>query len=236
MFDAWLDNFRNISFIEYIEGLPAYFLTSLGIILFLIILSIWVGSYVSKLDVRDKPNKFVTLIIQFIDFFNNYVKGYIGKHWKFVTPITLTLALYVALANISGIFALDAPTKYTSITFSLSIISFVVVQATGFISQSWKHLLGLFKPLWPLFPLNVISDLTPILSMALRLFGNIVSGSVILLLVYELTGWASLAVAPAFHLVFDIGFGLVQTLVLVLLTIVFASIKIDEEDLNFESL
>jgi F-type H+-transporting ATPase subunit a len=219
--------------IEYLTNLPVYFLTSLGIILVLIIFSIVIGNYVSKLDVRDKPNIIATLVIQFIDFFNNYVKGYIGKHWKFVTPITLTLAIYVAVANMSGILALESPTRYTSITFSLSIISFVVVQATGFISQSWRHLLGLFKPLWPLFPLNLISDLTPILSMALRLFGNIVSGSVILMLVYKLTGWASLVVAPAFHLVFDIGFGLVQTLVLVLLTIVFASIKIDEDDLDF---
>ncbi|BCR35442.1 F0F1 ATP synthase subunit A [Mariniplasma anaerobium] len=219
--------------LDYLTHLPVYFLTSLGIILVLIIFSVVIGNYVSKLDVRDKPNIIATLVIQFIDFFNNYVKSYIGKHWKFVTPITLTLALYVAVANMSGILALEAPTRYTSITFSLSIISFIVVQATGFISQSWRHLLGLFKPLWPLFPLNLISDVTPILSMALRLFGNIVSGSVILMLVYKLTGWASIIVAPAFHLVFDIGFGLVQTLVLVLLTIVFASIKIDEDDLDF---
>jgi F-type H+-transporting ATPase subunit a len=233
MFDQILDFFRNLDILEYIKNLPVYFITSLGIILALIIFSIIIGNYVSKLDVREKPNIIATLVIQFIDFFNNYVKGYIGKHWKFVTPITLTLALYVAVANMSGILALESPTRYTSITFSLSIISFVVVQATGFISQSWKHLLGLFKPLWPLFPLNLISDVTPILSMALRLFGNIVSGSVILMLVYKLTGWASIVVAPAFHLVFDIGFGLVQTLVLVLLTIVFASIKIDEDDLDF---
>lgn len=221
--------------INFITDLPTYFITSLGIMLFIIILSIWVGNYVSKLDVRDKPNKFVTLIIQFIDFFNNYVKSYIGKHWKFVTPIALSLALYVALANMSGIFALESPTRYTSITFSLSIVSFLIIQITGFISNSWKHFLGLFQPLWPLFPLNIISEFTPILSMALRLFGNIISGSVILMLVYELTGWASLIVAPAFHLVFDVGFGLVQTLVLVLLTIVFSSIKVDDEDLNFEN-
>jgi F-type H+-transporting ATPase subunit a len=235
MFDQILDFFRNLNIIDYIKELPVYFITSLGIILALIIFSVIIGNYVSKLDVREKPHIIATLVIQFIDFFNNYVKGYIGKHWKFVTPITLTLALYVAVANMSGILALESPTRYTSITFSLSIISFVVVQATGFISQSWKHLLGLFKPLWPLFPLNLISDVTPILSMALRLFGNIVSGSVILMLVYQLTGWASIFVAPAFHLVFDIGFGLVQTLVLVLLTIVFASIKIDEDDLDFNN-
>lgn len=221
---------------DYLLNLPVYFVTSLGIILFIILMSIWVGNYVSKLDVRDKPNKFVTVIIQFIGFFNNYVKEYIGKHWKFVAPATLALVFYVALANMSGAFGLTSPTRFTSITFSLSIMSFLIIQITGFISNSWKHFAGVFQPLWPLFPLNVISEFTPILSMALRLFGNIISGSVILMLVYSLTGWASLVVAPAFHLIFDIGFGLVQTLVLVLLTIVFSSIKVNDEDLNFEKI
>lgn len=220
--------------IDFIKNLPTYFLTSLGIIVFIIILSAWIGNYVSKLDVRDKPNKFVTLVIEFINFFNNYVKEYIGKHWKFVAPVGLAITLYVGLANMSGAFALESPTRYTSITFSLSILVFFVIQITGFISNSWKHFLGLFQPLWPLFPLNIISEFTPILSMALRLFGNIISGSVILMLVYKLTGWVSIVVSPAFHLIFDVGFGLVQTLVLVLLMIVFSSIKVDEEDLNFE--
>lgn len=236
LFENFIDYFRNSKIIAYLIDLPAYFVTSLGIILFIIIMSIWIGSYVSKLDVRDKPNKFVTIVILFIEFFNNYVKEYIGKHWKFVAPTTLALVLYVALANMSGILALESPTRFTSITFSLSIISFAIIQITGFISNSWKHFLGLFQPLWPLFPLNIISEFTPILSMALRLFGNIISGSVILMLVYNLTGWASLAIAPAFHLIFDVGFGLVQTLVLVLLTIVFSSIKVDDEDFNFEKI
>jgi F-type H+-transporting ATPase subunit a len=40
-----------------------------------------------------------------------------------------------------------------------------------------------------------------------------------------------LLIAPAFHLVFDVGFGLIQALVYVLLTVIFASSKIDEKDL-----
>ena len=61
--------------------------------------------------------------------------------------------------------------------------------------------------------------------MALRLFGNIASGAMILTLVYKLTGWFSLIVAPVFHMIFDIGFGLIQAMVIVLLTIIFASLR-----------
>jgi F-type H+-transporting ATPase subunit a len=75
-----------------------------------------------------------------------------------------------------------------------------------------------------------VGDVVPIISMALRLFGNISSGALLLTLIYKLTGWLSPLVTPAFHLIFDIGFGMIQTLVIVLLTIIFASMKVDEAD------
>jgi F-type H+-transporting ATPase subunit a len=164
---------------NYINDLPIYFKTSLFLIGVLIVLSYFVGRKISKLDVREKPNKFLTIFISFIEFFNNYIKANIGKHWRYVAPLTLTMALYVFISNISGIWGLEAPTKFTAITFSLSIIAFIVVQSTGFVSRSWKHLLGIFSPLPPMAPLNLISEFTPILSMALRLFGNIASGALI---------------------------------------------------------
>jgi F-type H+-transporting ATPase subunit a len=82
-----------------------------------------------------------------------------------------------------------------------------------------------------MFPLNVVSELVPILSMALRLFGNIAGGALILTLIYS-AGWLSVLVTPALHVVFDIGFGLIQALVIVLLTVIFASMKISEADLE----
>jgi F-type H+-transporting ATPase subunit a len=105
-----------------------------------------------------------------------------------------------------------------------------VVQSTGIVSQGWRHFLGIFKPLAPMAPLNIVGDVVPIISMALRLFGNISSGALLLTLIYKLTGWLSPLVTPAFHLIFDIGFGMIQTLVIVLLTIIFASMKVDEAD------
>ena len=184
------------------------------------------------MDVRDKPGKFMTVIISFIEMMNNFIKGYIGKHWKFLAPPVITLALYVFVSNISGLVALDSPTRYTSITFSVSITAFTLIQLMGFKSMGWKHLLGIFKPLAPMAPLNIVSEFTPILSMALRLFGNIASGALLMTIIYGATGWISIIVAPAFHLVFDIGFGLIQTMVVVMLTVIYSSMKVDESDFD----
>lgn len=225
----------------YLSDLPSYFYTSLGVMGFIILMSFIIGRRVQKLDVKAKPSLFMTFILSFVGLMNSFVKGYAGKRWQFLSPIALSMALYVFLSNISGLITLDTPTKYTAITFSMSIIAFLVVQLTGLVSQSWKHFLGIFKPMAVMAPLNIISEFTPILSMALRLFGNIASGALILTMIYNGlgaigtgTGWLSLIVAPPLHLLFDVAFGLIQTLVIVLLTVIFASQKIDEADLEIE--
>lgn len=214
------------------KEIPLYFKTSIFLMFVIIVFSYIVGRKISKLDVREKPNYLLTVVISFIEMFNKFVKENVGKQWRFVAPPTFTLALYVFLSNVSGVIALDAPTKYTAITFSLSITAFLIIQATGLVSQGWRHFLGIFQPLAPMAPLNIISEFTPIISMALRLFGNIASGALILSLVYSFTSWGSIVIAPAFHLIFDIGFGLIQTLVIVLLTIIFASLKVSDADLE----
>lgn len=227
-----------IQIVNYIKNLPAYFIASLTIMLLIIIFSILIGRYADKLDAKKKMNKFMTMVVYFIEMMNNFVKDTVGKHWKFLTPIVVTVALYIFISNISGVVGVPSPTRFTTVTFSLSLMAFVVVQMTGFVSQGWKSLLGIFKPIPAMFPLNIISEFTPILSMALRLFGNIASGTVILTLIYKglslfpYVGWASIFVTPIFHLVFDIGFGLIQTMVFVLLIVIFSSNKVDEADLD----
>lgn len=215
---------------DYLRNLPSYFIISLIVMTVIALFGIYFGYRVERLSPKDKPTKTITLILLAIDGINKFVKNYIGKHWTYVTPFALTMGIYVFLSNIMGVIAVESPTQFTAITFSMSITAFFVIQSTGIISQGWRHFLGVFQPLAPLAPLNIVSEFVPIVSMALRLFGNIASGALLLGLLYRVSGWLSIIITPAFHLVFDIGFGSIQTLVIVLLTIIFASMKVKEED------
>ncbi len=147
--------------IDYLVSLPGYFYTSLGIMASIAILLAFVGIKVSKLDPGSTPNRFLTFFIAFVKMFNDMIKGYVGKNWRVLSPLVLSLAIYVFVSNVSGMFALDAPTKYTAITFSLSIFAFLIIQITGIISSRWGHLLGLLKPFAPMLPLNLIGEVTP---------------------------------------------------------------------------
>ncbi len=215
-------------------GIPLYMWTTIIIVLFLTIFSLIVHHKMKKLKVGDKPSKFLTLLILGVGAFNDFVKSNIGKKWKFVSPITLSLALFIFLSSLATLLALDTPTKYTTVTAALAILSFLTVQMTGILSRKWRHIKTWGEPIVFIFPLNILSDLMPILSMTLRLFGNIASGALLVALVYKLTGWFSIVVAPPVHVIFDIGFGLIQTLVFVMLTVVFAAGKVEETDLDIQ--
>ena len=216
--------------LDYLTGLPSYFYTSVIIMTSIGLITFILGKRVENLEPTDKPSKGMTLVLFAVDGFNGFVKNYIGKHWTYVAPFTLTMAIYVFISNIAGVVAVESPTQFTAITVSMSVTAFLVIQSTGIVSQGWRHFLGIFQPLPPLAPLNLVSEFVPILSMALRLFGNIASGALLLGLLYRISGWFSIIITPAFHLIFDIGFGMIQTLVIVLLTIIFASMKVSESD------
>ncbi len=188
-----------------------------------------------KLKVGENPGLILTAVITFVQFMNNYAKNNIGKHWKFLAPILLGLSIYIFLLNISGLILLDTPTKYATVTLAFAIVSVVTVQTVGFKSKGIRHLKTLMGPMWwfspVMIPLNILSDLTPLISMTMRLFGNIASGAAVVTLVYSVSGAFTWLTGPIMHAIFDIGFGIIQTIVFVLLTTVFSSNKIEESDL-----
>ena len=63
-----------------------------------------------KLSVRD-PGKVQIALESAVQFLNGFVKENIGSHWRPFAPWLGTVALYIGLSNIVGIFGLAPPTK-----------------------------------------------------------------------------------------------------------------------------
>ena len=81
-----------------------------------------------------------------------------------------------------------------------------------------------------MLPMNIISELALPLSLGVRLFGNITSGGAIATLIKNVLGWGSIAVMPFINAIFDIAFGVIQVTVFVILSIIFTSMKINDEE------
>ena len=89
----------------------------------------------------------------------------------------------------------------------------------------YQKLSGVLKGLcdpWPIWaPINIIGNLAVPISLSLRLFANILSGTAIMALIYTLLGKIALIWPAALHVYFDIFSGAIQTYVFCMLTMTY---------------
>jgi F-type H+-transporting ATPase subunit a len=143
-----------------------------------------------------------------------------GNH-KFI-PYIGTLVLYLLFANLIGLIGLRPPTADLNTTLALSSITFFCIHFFGMKSQGvLPYLKGFTEPMFFLLPLNIIGELATPFSLAFRLFGNILGGTIIMALLYS---FAPILVPILPHMYFDIFAGVIQTFIFAMLTMTFISI------------
>lgn len=210
-------------------GLPATIKSSIGLVTIVIILLFIFWLQVKKVKPEDKTPKWLVPFITLVSFINQFLKKNIGKNWKPFGAMILTMGIFIFLSNTASIFGIASPTSYVVVTASFAVFSFLIIQIGGIASCGLKrYLKGIASP-WPLTPINLIGEFALPLALCLRLFGNMLSGAVLGTLLTGLLGWYSIPVLPIFNLIFDIGFGTIQTCVFVLITVIYLSNKIPEE-------
>ncbi|HRF70173.1 MAG: F0F1 ATP synthase subunit A [Anaeroplasmataceae bacterium] len=209
-------------------------LSSLIITIVLCIICILLSFKIKKVDPLKKTPLWLVPFTMLIDMINTFIKQNIGKRWKSYAPWFLSISVFIFCSNISAVFLLENPTGYVLITLALAITSFFVIQGAGIVSNGFfGYLKGFLDPNPIMLPMNIIGEFSLPISLCLRLFGNIISGSVIAILIKGFLGWFAIPFMPLVNIVFDIGFGLIQTAVFVILSIIFTSMKIKDDEKIF---
>ncbi len=223
-----------MTFSEFYSMLSPSIKSSVIITFILAIILIIYGIKLKKVKYTDEPKGLQIVLEWLVETMNGMCKDTIGKRWKQLAPYLTTIAILLFVYNISGLLGFRPPTASASVTFAFSITTLVLVEVFGIMSQGiGGHLKGYLDPV-PLFlPMNIISDISIPISLGLRLFGNILSGVVIMSLVYKVLGFVALAISPVLHLYFDLFSGFIQTLVFCMLTLVFIAGKLPDEEVEY---
>ena len=196
------------------------------VVIVLIVLAFFANRYIKK--AKDVPDTFQNIIEIIVEKLDQIVNGSMGTFaGKFQNYIS-TIFLFILLCNISGIFGLRSPTADYGITLLLGLVTFTLIHINGIKRHKIGHFTAWFKPLPLLFPINVIGDLATPLSLSLRLFGNVMSGTVMIGLWYGMLPWFMKLGIPAFlHAYFDLFSGAIQTYVFCMLTMVYIRDKME---------
>lgn len=182
----------------------------------------------SKLKAPDEtPGLLQSGIEIAMEMLENMVSGVMGSDaGKFVNYIG-SIFLFILISNISGLFGLRPPTADFGVTLPLGIITFFIIQYQNVKCNKAGAFTNLFKPLPLLFPINLIGEVAVPFSLGLRLFGNVLSGTVIMALFYGLVPiLVKIGVVPAvLHAYFDVFSGCIQTYVFCMLTMTYVKDK-----------
>lgn len=175
------------------------------------------------------PTGFQNVVELLVETLQKYVHGTMGKHGtKCYVNYVGTIMLLILLCNISGLIGLRAPTADYGTTLCLAIISVAMIQYNNFKWNKFGAIKSLFEPIWFLFPINLIGEVATVVSLSLRLFGNVMAGTVMLSLYYTLMPViATIGIPAPFHAYLDIFSGAIQAYVFTMLTMVFITNKIE---------
>ena len=139
-----------------------------------------------------------------------------------------SIFIFIFLSNISGLFGLRPPTADYGVTLPLGLLTFGIIQYNNIKYNKFGAFTGLFKPLPFLFPINLIGEIATPFSLSLRLFGNVLSGTVMMSLIYTLLAKFAIGWPGFLHIYFDVFSGAIQTYVFCMLTMVYVTDKLPE--------
>ena len=174
------------------------------------------------------PGGFQNVVELIVEKLDGMVEGVMGRNAAAFANYIGTIFIFILLSNISGLFGLRPPTADYGVTFPLGVMTFAIIHFNKFKHQKVSGVIkGLCEP-WVFWaPINIIGDLAVPVSLSLRLFANVLSGTVMMALVYALLSKIAIIWPAALHVYFDLFSGAIQTYVFCMLTMTYVNDAIE---------
>ena len=238
--------------INYLKNLPKEIYASLIIMVIVCIFAIIVGQKVKKADPFKRPTTTVLVGYTIVNGISGFVKNNMGKRLMYFAPYLCMVAMYLPMCMVSGLIGLPSPISYWGVPLCLALGTFFMIHFTAIKYNGLKSWSKRFIEPFPVFlPINIVTLPSTVISLSFRLFGNALAGSIIMMLIYWVTGSVSTSLgglvgltsvpivgkinyvapvlAPVFHAYFDAFGAFIQTLVFMMLTALFTAQELPEE-------
>ncbi|QCB48146.1 F0F1 ATP synthase subunit A [Hydrogenophaga sp. PAMC20947] len=189
--------------------------TTWVVMVVMVALSWWVTRRLSV----DKPGRVQTFAELMITTLRDEMKSTMRLDPEPFLPLIGTLFLFILFANLSGLLpGAEPPTAALETDLVLALAVFFAVTGWGVKRHGvWGYMKSYAQPNLFVLPLNLLEAVTRVLSMTVRLFGNIMSGMFISAVVLGLAG----LLVPIPFMALDLLTGLIQAYIFMVLAMVF---------------
>ena len=160
--------------------------TQIIVVTWLVMAVIFAIALFVRLTLRKRnPGRLQQVVEAMLNWLSDEIQGIIGRDpWPFI-PLVASLFIFILASNLVSFFSsfyelLKPPTADFSTTGALATVVFFSVPLYGIaMTGTVNYLKTYVKPVWIMLPFNIISDLSRTLALAVRLFGNILSGQIL---------------------------------------------------------
>ena len=173
------------------------------------------------------PNLFQVAAEFFIRTFYDLTRDALDDEMaKKYFPLICTLFMFLLLSNWMGIVPmLEEPTKDLNTPLGFGLMGFFISHYAGIKAKGLKGYLEQYvEPMFFMAPLNILGELAKVVSISFRLYGNILGGAIIILVVSHLI--YSLILPPFLICFFGLFIGTIQAFVFTMLTLVYISVQV----------
>ncbi|MFH1349966.1 MAG: F0F1 ATP synthase subunit A [Pseudomonadota bacterium] len=174
-----------------------------------------------------KGQNFFEIVLEGLE---NFMVEITGPEGRAFFPFIATIFLYIFVSNLLGLIpGFFSPTANINTTLSMALCTFVLTHVIGFKFHGIKYIKHFMGPVWALAPLmfiiELIGHLARVMSLSVRLFGNIFGKEKVLGIIFALAG---LYLAPLPILFLGILVSLIQAVVFMLLSIMYFAGAMEE--------
>lgn len=204
------------------DVIPPYIVMVLLIVLFVTALCLFVRTRLSV----ENPGRLQIILEDGIGAVRGLLDEWIGPKGHQFLPLVATLGLFILLGNYMGLIpGLMSPTSSINVTLGCAITTWVYYHYQGIRAQG---IIGYVKHFWAppgapfmlgflMFPIEIISHTSRLLSLSLRLFGNIFGEELVILVLFSIVPF----LVPLPMMFLGLITGLLQAFIFMLLTIIY---------------
>ncbi|GBU10870.1 hypothetical protein AwErysi_04860 [Erysipelotrichaceae bacterium] len=181
--------------------------------------------YFSKKQKRDeKPNVFLVIAESLWKFSGGPTEGIPDKYEKSLHVFAVNLFILLMLINTTALWGINPPAANVFIALGLGLLVGIIIHVLAISAGPAEYFKSFFEPFWIMFPLNLVEVFSQVISISMRLFGNMLAGIVLAeLMKMALANANFLILYPIFggilSLYSDLFIATIQSLIFMTLTI-----------------
>lgn len=196
------------------------------LVMAIVIILMWLATRKRELI----PSGIQNAMEMILEALEDQMKPSLGKYWKHVSSILFTYFLFILFSNELGLLPnpdhiLASPTNDLNTTLGLALASTVIVWILGVKAKGVSYFKHYVKPFAPFIIINLMEEVAKPVTLAFRLFGNILAGEILLEILYELVPYG----APIIWLLFSLVVGIIQAFIFAILVTSYLGMSVSEE-------